>query len=93
MLAFLARGLVPALGSRSSPELRAVVRRALAEGRLAPLERLSGRDRHELLRVIEQVSEGRHRPSPAALVRLTTVVSATPALPERAEVSAARPAR
>lgn len=93
VLVFLARELVPALGEHATRALRDAVRRALREQRLAPLERLSGRHRHELLLAIEQVSETRRRPSASILVRLTTVVSAIPRPRELVELSATRPAR
>ncbi|MGA7845620.1 MAG: hypothetical protein WCB18_00825 [Thermoplasmata archaeon] len=93
VVAFLGNELLPALGTRVPRALRDALRRAIREQRLAPLERLNGRHRHELLLAIEQIAETRRRPTPAVLVRLTTVVSATPAAPEIVGVSAARPAR
>ncbi|MGC2288690.1 MAG: hypothetical protein WA688_02380 [Thermoplasmata archaeon] len=93
VVAYLANDLLPALGDRAPRALRDAVRRAIRERHLAPLQRLSGRHRTELLLVIEQTSETRRRPSPAVMVRLTTVVSATPAAPDLVEVSATRPAR
>jgi len=91
--AFLEGQVLPALGSHAPRALRDAVRHAIREQRLTPLERLSGRYRHELLLAIEQIAETRRRPSPAVLVRLTTVVSATPAAPEIVGASVARPAR
>jgi hypothetical protein len=93
VLAFLEESLLPALTDRAPRALREAVRRAIREHRLVPLERLSGRHRHELLLLLEQVSHTRRRPSPAVSVRLTTVVSSTPAPSELVEVSAVRPAR
>lgn len=92
-MAFLERGLMAAVGDRAPRALREALRRAVREQRLAPLERLSGRYRHELLLALEQVSRTRGRPTPAVFVRLTTVVSATPAPSELVEISAVRPAR
>jgi hypothetical protein len=93
VLAFLARELLPELGSHTARALHDAVRHAVREQRLTPLERLSGRHRHELLLVIEQVAETRRRSSPAVLVRLTTIVSGTPAAPDLIGIAAARPAR
>jgi hypothetical protein len=93
VLAFLEKSLLPALTDRAPRPLREAIRRALREHRLVPLERLSGRHRHELLLALEQVSHTRRRPSPAVCVRLTTVVSSTPAPSELVEISAVRPAR
>lgn len=93
VVAFLRSELLPALGDRAPRALRDAVRRAVREQRLAPLERLSGRLRQELLVLIEQVAETGRRPSPPVLVRLTTAVSATPAAPETLGISSARPAR
>ena len=93
IVAFLRREVLPALGARAPRPLRDAVRRAIRDRRLAALERLSGRHRHELLVLIERLAESKHRPAPSVLVRLTTVVSATPAVPDLIEVAAARPAR
>jgi hypothetical protein len=93
VVAFLESKLLPELGERVPRPLREALRRAIRERRLTPLERLSGRHRHELLLAIERLSETRRRPSPSVLVRLTTVVSATPAPSELVEFSAVRPAR
>jgi hypothetical protein len=93
VVAFLGKELLPALGVKSPRAVREAVRRAIRERRLTPLERLSGRHRHELLLAIEALAQTRRRPSPAVLVRLTTVVSATPAAPDLIDISAARPAR
>jgi len=93
VVAFLAAQLLPALGPRSSRTLRDAVRRAIREQRLVPLERLSGRHRTELLLAIEQVVETRRRVAPTVLVRLTTVVSATPTALDLVGASTARPAR
>jgi len=93
VVAFLRSELLPALGTRSPRALRDAVRGAVREQRLAPLERLSGRHRHELLLLLEQVTEAGRRPAPWLLVRLTTIISATAAAPEPIGVSAARPAR
>jgi hypothetical protein len=92
-VAFLESGLLSALGDRLPRAVRDAVRRAIREQRLGPLERLSGRQRQELLGLLEEASQGRRRPSPRVLVRLTTVISSTPAAPELPGVSAARPAR
>jgi hypothetical protein len=93
VLAFLEKSLLPALTDRPARPVREAVRRAIRERRLAPLERLNGRHRHELLLALERVSHTRQRPSPVVCVRLTTVVSSTPAPSELVEVSAVRPAR
>jgi hypothetical protein len=93
VLLFLAREVMPALRDRAPRALREAVRRAVREQRLSPLERLSGRHRHELLIAIEHVTETRRRPAADVLVRLTTVVSGIPATPDFVDVSAARPAR
>ena len=93
VLAFLEKELLPALGDRALRSVREAVRRAVRERRLTVLERMSGRHRHELLLALEQLSHTRRRPSPAVSVRLTTVVSSTPAPSELVEVSAVRPAR
>jgi hypothetical protein len=92
-VAFLARELLPVLSAHASRPLRDGLRRAVRERRLAPLAELSGRHRHELLVAIEQVSGTRHRPSPAVLVRLTSVVSSIPPARELVETTTARPAR
>ena len=92
-LAYLESVVVPALGDRSSRAVRDALRRAVRDRRLDALERLTGRSRHELLVVIEQLSATRRRTAPAVLVRLTTVISATPAAQDLVAVAAARPAR
>jgi hypothetical protein len=93
VIAFLEAELLPTLGDRFPRPLREAIRRAIRERNLTPLERLSGRHRHEMLLAIEELGLTRHRPSPAVQVRLTTVVSATPAAPELVGLSVARPAR
>ncbi len=93
VVAFLRSDLLPTLGNRAPRALRDAVRSAVREQRLAPLERLSGRHRHELLLLLEQMTEAGRRPAPWVLVRLTTMISATSAAPEPIGVSAARPAR
>lgn len=93
VLLFLGRGLLPALRNRAPRAIRDAVRRAIRDRRLDPLERLGARHRQELLLLLEQVSGGRRRSSPAVLVRLTTVISATPAAAEPIGVAAPRPAR
>jgi len=92
-VAFLATVLLPSLGTRSVRALRDAVRRAVKEQTLTPLEHLSGRHRSELLLAIEKAVETRRRPAPGVLVRLTTVVSATPAAPDLMGAAATRPAR
>ncbi len=92
-LAYLAAVVVPALGDRASRGVRDALRRAIRDRRLDALERLTGRSRHELLVLIEQLSASRRRATPAVLVRLTTVISATPAAQDLVVVAAARPAR
>jgi hypothetical protein len=93
VVSFLGNELLPALGDRAPRALRDAVRRAIRERRLTPLERLNGRLRHELLLAVEELAQTRRPPRPAVLVRLTTVISATPAAPERPGLSAVRPAR
>ena len=93
VVAFLQAAVLPALGRHPSRPLGDAVRRAIREERLAPLSTLSGRHRHELLTLIEQLTEGRRRPSPPVVVRLTTVVSAIPTAPDALGPSPARPAR
>ncbi len=92
-LAYVATVVLPALGDRSSRTVRDALRRAVRDRRLDALERLTGRSRHELLVLIEQLSATRRRTTPAVLVRLTTVISATPAAQDLVVVAAARPAR
>jgi hypothetical protein len=93
VVAFLVKEVLPTRGHRISRALRDAVREAVREQRLAPLERLSGRHRRELLRLLELVTESHRRSAAPILVRLTSVISAIPAAPEPVEVSAARPAR
>ena len=90
---YLGNVVLPALGEKAPRALRDAVRRAARDHRLQALDRLSGRHRHELLILIEQLAERRPRPSPGVLVRLTSVVSATPSSPDWFGVAAARPAR
>lgn len=93
VLLFLGRGLLPGLRNRATRAVQDAVRQAISDHRLAPLERLGARHRQELLLALEQVSGGRRRPSAAVLVRLTTVISATPRAAEPIGVAASRPAR
>ena len=93
VLEFLQSELLPTLRHRTSRAVRDAVRKALREQRLTALERLRGRHRHELLLALEDVVATERRPRPAVLVRLTTVVSATPAAPDLVGAAAVRPAR
>lgn len=90
---FLGGTLLPALGDRPPRAIRDAVRRAVRDRQLGALERLSGRHRQELLLALEQLGGTRRRPPPSVMVRLTTVISATPASSEGLGVSATRPAR
>ncbi|MCI4352195.1 MAG: hypothetical protein L3K14_02245 [Thermoplasmata archaeon] len=93
VLAYLRAHLLPALGRPAPRALGDAVRRAIREEHLSPLSVLSARHRHELLTLMEQLAEGRRRPAPHVLVRLTTVVAAIPAAPDLLGPSPVRPAR
>ena len=76
---FLSQEVVPWLARSRRPILWRAVRSATRDGALGPLGGLAERQRRDLLDVIEQrVDLGRGRASPRAIVRLTSIVGATP---------------
>jgi hypothetical protein len=80
---FLAEQVEPYLKRAQRPALAKAVHSAVAAERLEPLGRLAERQRRELLETIEErIESARTGPSPTALVRLTSVISAV-ALPDQ----------
>jgi hypothetical protein len=91
---FLGQEVLPRLRKDRRTALVKSVRAAADSGELAPLGRLPERSRRELLEAIEnRLDAARHGPSPQAVVRLTSVISATPVPDRGAGRRLAAPAR
>jgi hypothetical protein len=91
---FLDREVAPALTRARRAVLANAVRGAANRGALAPLGRLPERQRRELLQAIEaRVESSRGSPSPSALVRLTSVIAASPRVDPPLVRGLASPAR
>ncbi|MCI4370643.1 MAG: hypothetical protein L3J81_04865 [Thermoplasmata archaeon] len=76
---YLGREIQPALRGTERRTLARAVRTAVGNGSVTGLARLGERHRRELLDTIEaRLAKGRPAPTPRALVRLTSVISAAP---------------
>jgi len=91
---YLSEVVAPYLTRARRPVLLRAVRTAAREGVLRPLSALPERQRRELLETIEErVDRARPKPTPRAIVRLTSVVAAAPVADRGVRRRLAPPAR